>query len=79
MNNRDWRLCEVNGKRTGIVHLPSWTFFTVAGDAAKVLRVAEHNPPSAEELETLSGVALEAFRSGKVWRKPRRLCGHPHP
>lgn len=75
----EWRLGEVNGRQTGIIHLPSWTFFNIEGDTAKVLHIAEIDAPSAEELETLSGIALEAFRSGRVSRKPRRVCSHPHP
>jgi hypothetical protein len=75
----EWRLCEVNGRQTGIIHLPSWTFFNIEGDTAKALHIVEINAPSAEELQTLSEDALEVFRHGMASWKPRRGCSHPHP
>jgi len=68
---REWRLCQINGQWTGIVHLPSWTIFEVDKNVCRIFSRANGEvKPTTDELEDLRQMALVLFLKGNVPRHP---------
>jgi hypothetical protein len=76
---KDWQRCQINGKWTGILHVPSCTIFEIDRKAlTSRIRVRANGrvKPTAEELEDLRQMALVLFVSGNVSRhSPSFIAG----
>jgi hypothetical protein len=80
--SENWRLCKVKtilgpladknepDEWNGIVHLPTWTYFRIEGETAKIVALGE--PPDSRRESRLKKLAVKWFKSCEVSYGPDR-------